>query len=84
MTFGAESFQSGSNVIAIIQNFTLVSLTSTTTLYPVRLLFRVAFPSLLTHLTSHYLCNWNVFLVVVSICNLSICRGMRFIILKCY
>ena len=39
VNFGTESFHSRNHVIIIIQNFTLVSLTSTITFYPVKLSF---------------------------------------------
>ena len=50
---GAESSKSESHVIIIIQNFTLISLSSTATLHPVGLPFGTMVPSHLMHLTTY-------------------------------
>ena len=58
MSFRAESSQSsqsGSHVITIIQNFSLVSLTSSKTPQPVRLSFGTAVPSILMYSTFYAL-----------------------------
>ena len=63
--FGVENYQSGSHIITIIQNFTLINLTSIITSHPVWLLFRVSgflqtmhlVSPHLTHLTPHCLCH---------------------------
>ena len=61
MTLKAESSQSGSHVIIIIRNFTLVSLTFTIMSHPARLSFGAMSLSNLTHLTTyltpHCLCS---------------------------
>ena len=88
MTIGAESSQSGSHMIKIIQNFTLVNLTSTTRPYPARLLFGATVPShsmhLITYLTPHCLRSWKVFPAIGTMCILSIYQGMRLSFLKRY
>ena len=58
VTFGVESsrsFRSGSHVTTIIQDLTLVSLTSTMTPHPIRLLLRAMISSLLMYSTPHVL-----------------------------
>ena len=83
VTFGAkaESFQSRSHVITIIQNFTLVSLAFIIIPYPVGLPFRAMVLSrllhLITYLTPHCLRSRKVFPAVETICTLPICRGIR-------
>ena len=84
MTLGAESFWSGSYMTTIIQNFTLVSLISTMTPYPVEFLLGATISSLLTHSTfyvldSLYTClpmyssfQHYVFILVKKIFRLSI------------
>ena len=51
MTLGAESFWSGSHIIIIIQNFTLISMISSVTLQSVGLPFGAAVLSLLIYLS---------------------------------
>ena len=53
MTLGAKSSQSKSHITTIIQNFTLVSLTSTVTLHLVGLLLRAMVPSLPMYSSSY-------------------------------
>ena len=55
MTLGAESSQSGNYVITIIQNFTLITLTSTTMPQPIGLPFRATVPSHPMHSTTYAL-----------------------------
>ena len=80
----AESSQSGSHVITIIQNFTLVSLASTATPHPAGLPFGAIAPSHPTHSTtystSYCLRSRKVFPTVGTICVLPTYRGMRIII----
>ena len=72
----------------IIQNFTLISLTSTATPHPAGLRFRtiVSFhPMHLTiYLTSHCLRSWKIFPAVETICVLPTSQGMRLLFLKHY
>ena len=78
MTLGMESFQSGSHVTTIIQNFTLVSLTSTVMPYSVKLPLGAAVPSLLTYLISHcyvYVPAEKIFRLGIYL-KLSTCQGM--------
>ena len=81
---GAESSQSESHVTTIIQDFTLVSLTSTATPHLARLPFRAAVPShsthLSTYLTPHCLRSRKVFPAVGTICASPTCRGNEVII----
>ena len=78
---GAESFWSKSYMITTIQNFTLVSLTSTTIPHPVGLSFRAMVLSHLTHSTTystpHCLRSWKVFPTVGTIFASPICWGIR-------
>ena len=75
MTPGAESSQSRSHMTAIIQNFTLVSLTSTITPYPATV---SCHPTHLTiYLTFHYLCSRKVFSAVRTINITSTYWGIR-------
>ena len=55
VTFGAMISRSGSHMTTIIQDFTLVALTSTITSHPVGLLLRVAVLSHLTYPTTYAL-----------------------------
>ena len=55
VTFEAKNFQSRSYMTTIIQNFTLISLTSTVTLQPVGLSLRAAVLSLPIYLTPYAL-----------------------------
>ena len=84
MTFGAESSQSGNYVTAIIGNFTLIIVTSNITLHLAGLLFVAMVFSHLTHLTIYLtlycLCSRKIFLALGTICILSTCWRMRFII----
>ena len=89
VTLGAESFQSGSQVTAIIQNFTLVSLTSTAIPHPIGLLCGAMVLSRLMHLTSYALnsspsISGKVIPALISIYVLSTCQSMRFIIFECH
>ena len=61
VTLGAESFQSRSHITAIIQNFTLVSLTSTVMPHPVKLPFGAAVPSHPTNLTPMYSTSYYLY-----------------------
>ena len=68
MILEAETFQSESHVIAIIQNFTLVNLTFTATPHSTKLLFGAVVFFHLMHLTTYStpycLYSWKVFLAV--------------------
>ena len=81
---GAESSRSESHVTTIIQNFTLVSLVSTTTPHLAGLPFgAMAFShstDSTTYSTPHCLCSRKVFPALGTICALPTCRGMRIII----
>ena len=55
-----ESFQSGSHVTTIFQNFTLVSLTSTVTPHPVKLPLGAAVPSLPTYSSPYALVSLHI------------------------
>ena len=59
----AESSQSRNHVTTIIQNFILVSLTSSVTLNPVKLPLRAAVPSLFTHSSPYALVSLHTCLL---------------------
>ena len=77
----AESSWSRSHVTTIIQNFTLVNLTSTAMPHPAGLLFKTMVLSHLTHLTTyltpHCLHSRNLFPALVTICVLPTCQEIR-------
>ena len=83
---GAESSRSGCQMTIIIQNFTLVSLASTITPYPAKLLFRamvLSYPThLTTHSTPHCLRSEKVFPTLETICTLPTCQRMRLLFFK--
>ena len=66
MTLRGESSQSGGHVTTIIQNFTLVSLTSSVTPYPVRLPLGAIVPFLPMHLSFYTLVSLHTCLPMYS------------------
>ena len=77
---GAKSSRSGNHMTTIIQDFLLISLTSTTMPHPTGLSFRAMVPFhptyLTTYMTPHCLRSWKVFPAMGTICVSPTCRGM--------